>query len=81
MIVVNDPGDASNERLTNGPGGRGIGRHEERRTLHLACLNATRRHSADVAEMLEGLVPFGAWGFKSPLRHPEHMLDPELGRE
>jgi hypothetical protein len=29
----------------------------------------------------ELVVGATAWGFKSALRHPEHMFDPELGRE
>ena len=38
---------------------------------------ATRGDRYRPTVAIEGLVPARAWGFKSPLRHSEHMFDPE----
>ena len=43
-------------------------------TPDVTCPDATRYDALEVSENLEGLVPFEAWGFKSPLRH-ERMFD------
>jgi hypothetical protein len=40
----------------------------------VTCSDAMPCHPLDTPDKVEGLVPSGAWGFKSPLRH-ERMFD------